>query len=159
MNVPDNLAILQALVKHRVEFVVVGGVAAVLQGAAIMTFDLDIVHERGTANVELLLAALRELDAHYRSRPEMAPSAGHLASPGHQLLMTSCGPLDVLGSVGENRGYSELLPASVVMEIGGLRVMVLDLPAIIRSKEEAGGEKDLAALPLLRRVLSEREKK
>ena len=43
---PDFLAILQTLVVHRVDFVVVGGICAVLHGAPIATFDLDLVHSR-----------------------------------------------------------------------------------------------------------------
>jgi len=41
---PDFFAILEALAAHKVDFIVVGGVAAVLQGAPIATFDLDVVH-------------------------------------------------------------------------------------------------------------------
>ncbi len=42
----DFYSILDALVRHRVDFIVVGGVAAVLEGAPISTFDLDIVYNR-----------------------------------------------------------------------------------------------------------------
>jgi hypothetical protein len=52
------VAILRALVEHHVDFIVVAGVGAVLQGAAIATFDLDVVHSAEAANVERLLAAL-----------------------------------------------------------------------------------------------------
>jgi hypothetical protein len=38
------------LVAHDVEFIVVGGVAAVLQGAPVVTFDLDILHRRTPEN-------------------------------------------------------------------------------------------------------------
>jgi hypothetical protein len=47
---PDFLAILQTLAHHKVEFIVVGGVCAVLQGAPISTFDLDLVHSRASDN-------------------------------------------------------------------------------------------------------------
>src|SRR5882672_5233809 len=57
---------LEVFTHHRVDFVVVGGVAAVLGGAPISTFDLDIVHDRSPANVVRLLGALAELDARYR---------------------------------------------------------------------------------------------
>jgi hypothetical protein len=40
---------LEVLGRHRVRFIVVGGVAAVLGGAPVSTFDLDIVHDRGRA--------------------------------------------------------------------------------------------------------------
>lgn len=71
--------------------------------------------------------------------------------------MTQAGPLDLLGAVTKGRGYADLLGEAVDMEIRpGLRVKVLDLAMIITLKEELGGEKDLASLPVLRRTLEER---
>jgi len=57
---------LEVLARHHVDFIVVGGVAAVLGGAPISTFDLDIVHDRAPTNVARLLSALTDLDARYR---------------------------------------------------------------------------------------------
>jgi hypothetical protein len=156
-----NLAILQTLVDHDVEFLIVGGVAAVLQGAPINTFDLDIVHSTNPANVSRVLAALGELDAIYRAQPDLRlrPAASHLSSPGHQLLLTRLGPLDLLGSIGIGRTYSDLLGHATEMKAGpSLSVRVLDLETQIAIKEEVGGEKDQAALPILRRTLEERRK-
>jgi hypothetical protein len=159
---PEFDRLLGILAKHRVDFIVVGGVGAVLQGAYLSTFDLDIVHSTEPANVARLLAALRELDACYRMQPErlLRPGETHLASPGHQLLMTRFGPLDVLGSIGKGRRYENLLPRAVGMTIcGAVRIQVLDLETQIAVKEEIGQEKDLAALPLLRRTLEELRRK
>ena len=60
----DFFAILGALVAHDMEFIVVGGVCAVLHGAPVMTFDLDVVHHRTPGNIARLQAALEALDAH-----------------------------------------------------------------------------------------------
>ncbi len=149
---------LRTLARHGVEFIVVGGVGATLQGAPLNTYDLDIVHSTEPANVARLLAALRELDACYRLQPErrLQPDESHLTSTGHQLLLTKFGPLDVLGSIGRGRRYSDLLPHTREMEAGeGAHVLVLDLETLIATKEETGQEKDLAALPVLRRTLEE----
>lgn len=62
----DYLAILKTLRHHDVDFVVVGGVCAVLHGAPLATFDLELVHSREPRNLVRLRAALEELDAHYR---------------------------------------------------------------------------------------------
>jgi hypothetical protein len=108
-----------------------------------------------------ILAVLEELDAWYRHHPErrLRPDASHLASPGHQLLMTRCGPFDVLGMIGKGRTYFDLLPLTEEMEVrSGVRVRVLSLEAQIAVKEEVGGEKDAAMLPLLRRTLKESRK-
>lgn len=152
------LAVLRTLADHGVDFIVVGGVAAVLRGAPINTFDLDVVHSTGLENVDRLLAALTELEAFYRFQPElrMRPDASHLGSPGHQLLMTKFGPLDLLGAIGKGRSYAGLLRDSTEFDLGdGVRFRVLGLETQIAVKEEIGGEKDLAALPILRRTLEE----
>jgi hypothetical protein len=157
----DFLAILNTLAGHDVDFIVVGGVAAVLQGAPIATFDLDVVHSREPHNINRLLAALTSLDAIYRELAgrNIKPSRSYLSSPGHQLLMTRFGPLDLLGVIGSKRDYLKLLPEAGVVEISpGLKVRVLGLSAIIKSKEETAGEKDRAVLPTLRRTLEERSK-
>jgi predicted nucleotidyltransferase len=162
MTKPDFGGLLQTLVDRGVDFLVVGGVSAVLQGATLNTFDLDIVHSTEPANIARLLAALRELDAYYRAQPDkrLRPDQTHLSSPGHQLLMTRFGPLDVLGAIGKGRRYQDLLPHASEMTIGGgIRIRVLDLETQIAVKEEIGQEKDLAALPVLRRALEESRRK
>jgi hypothetical protein len=141
-----------------VEFVIVGGVGAALQRAPVTTFDLDVVHRIEPANIVRLLSALQELGAYYRVQPErrLRPNESHLSAPGHQLLMTRFGPLDVLGAIGNGRRYEQLLPHATELEVGtDLRVRVLDLATLIDVKEELGQEKDLAVLPILRRVLEE----
>lgn len=151
-------AILRTLTAHRVEFIVVGGVSAVLQGASLVTFDLDVVHSRAPENLQRLLAALGELDAHYRAQPErrLAPAKSHLETGGHQLLMTRYGPLDLLGEIGSGHGYDDLLHDAVDLELApGVRVHVLGLRRLIEVKRETAGEKDLAVLPVLERTLEE----
>jgi len=157
----DYLAILKTLRSHGVDFVVVGGVCAVLHGAPLATFDLDVVHSREPHNLARLMAALEELDVHYRipGRRDKKPGPSHLASAGHQLLMTRFGPLDLLGTIGQGHDYGQLLHETVELEIGGgLKVRVLSLERLVKTKEETGQEKDKAVLPVLRRLLEERAK-
>ena len=151
-------SVLRTLADHRVDFIVVGGVATVLQGAPISTFDVDVVHSTAPENVVRLSAALAELDAYYRFQPErrLRPDATHLSSPGPQLLMTRFGPLDLLGAIGRGRTFSDLLTHTDELELSGaLRVRVLVLETLIAVKEETGGEKDLAVLPVMRKTLEE----
>jgi hypothetical protein len=152
---------LRALHEGGVDFILVGGLAAVLHGAPVNTFDIDIVHSRDKENIARLLAVLDSLDAVARFQPErrLKPAATHLAASGHVNLMTRFGPLDVLGTIGRDLGYEELLPHTVSMDVGdGLMVHVLDLETLIAVKEELGGEKDRAVLPILRRTLEEKKK-
>jgi len=105
-----------------------------------------------------LLDALGRLDAFFRIQPErrIRPETSHLAGFGHLNLSTRHGPLDLLGTIGRGRGYEDLLPHTVEMDLGeGVRVRVLDLETVIAIKEEVGGEKDLATLPTLKRTLRE----
>jgi hypothetical protein len=150
-------AVFETLARHQVEFSSCRGVAAVLQGAPVSTsLTVEITHSTAPENVARILSALEELDARYRFRPELRAGASHLASPGHQLLLTRLGPLDILGTIGRGRSYSALLPLTDELDAGdGVRIRVLTLEAQIAVKEEVGGEKDAAMLPLLRRTSEE----
>jgi hypothetical protein len=153
------LSILRVLNKHDVQFIVVGGVAAVLQGVPVSTFDLDVVHSTETTNVKRAIAALAELDAFYRSSPErkLRCTPSHLSSPGHQLLLTRFAPLDMLDTIGRGRDYQTLLPETDEIEItNGWSVQVLSLPSLIAVKKETAGEKDKAMLALLHATLDEK---
>ncbi len=149
--------LLSRLVAHDVEFVVVGMTAGVLQGAPVTTIDLDIVHRRTPDNVAKLLAALGELDAVYRhDRRGLRPTESHLVSEGHQLLTTTEGDLDCLGTIDQGRSYEDLLPSTVEMRLAdGQAIRVLSLPALIEAKERSARPKDLAVLPVLRATLDE----
>lgn len=157
----DLEALLRTLSAHGVEFIVVGGVCALLHGAPVATFDLDVVHSQAPANVKRLLMALEEMGAYYRSQParKLRPQETHLAGPGHQLLLTCFGPLDVLGMIGTGRRYEDLLPHTSRLELDqGLTIQLLDLETLIEIKEETATEKDRPVLTLLRRLLEERRK-
>jgi predicted nucleotidyltransferase len=158
---PDFLEILKVLSRHKVEFIIVGGVCAVLHGAPVTTFDLDLVHSRSPENLNRLMSALEDLEAYYRGREDqpLKPRLSHLSSPGHQLLMTKAGPLDILGTIGKGHDYTGLLKHTTEQEVGGLRLRLLDLHALIRIKKETITDKDKATIPILERTLEEKAKK
>ena len=157
MGIADPVEILRRLAAGHVELIVVGMAAGVLRGAPVTTVDLDIVHRRHPDNVARLLRVLGDLDATYRHDPRrLRPAESHLVGPGHQLLVTTCGDLDCLGTVGGGRSYEDLLARAPELDLGnGLVVHVIDLPTLIELKEKAGRPKDLAALPVLRATLAE----
>src|SRR5512137_1229510 len=111
---PQSLTTLLArLAASGTDFLLVGGLAAVAQGAPLSTVDVDVVHRRDPENVDRLLAFLESVDARYRGRPAgqlLRPTRETLLGDGHQLLVTSLGPLDVLGAIEGGLGYAELLP-------------------------------------------------
>ena len=154
--------LLRTLDEHRVELVVIGMGAAVLQGAPAQTFDIDVVHARTAENVQRILSWLRECNGRYRGDPRrLAPTAEHLLGPGHQLLETDHGPIDFMGMVGPAGGlldYPALLGRSVLADLGGFTARLLELEAIVELKRATGRPKDLAALPLLEATLRERRR-
>ena len=158
---PDFLGILRTMVEYGVDFIIVGGVSAVLHGVPITTFDLDLVHSRSSDNIDHLLSALHDLDAFYRGQGErrLTPGAAHLASPGHQLLMTRFGPLDLLGTIGTDRGYEDLVEHTTELSVSGLQLRVLNLETLIQVKDEVGHEKDRVVVPILKRTLEEKSNK
>ena len=149
---------LEVLSRHRVDFIVVGGVAAVLNGAPISTFDLDVVHSRAPDNLDRLMGALSDLDARYRDQTgrDLWPVTALLAGDGHHLMITKHGPLDRLGTIGRGHGYDALIGEVVEQPIGEHRIRLLSLGALIRIKEETARDKDRAVLAILRRTLAER---
>ena len=153
------VATLQALHEGGVDFILVGGLAGVLNGAPIQTYDVDLVYSRETSNLSRLLAALTSIDAIFRIQPQrqLRPAMSHLSASGHLNLLTRYGPLDLLTTIGQNLGYEELLTHSVEMGIAEeIRIRVLDLETLISVKEQLGHEKDLAVLPILRQTLRQR---
>ena len=157
----DFFAILEALHHGGVDFILVGGLAANLDGATAKTFDIDVVHSREAGNLERLLKVLQSMEAVYRIQPErrLRPDLSHVGGRGHLNLVTRYGPLDVLCTIGRGRSYDDLLPHSVEMDVGnGVRIRVLDLETLIAVKEEVGGGKDREVLTNLRATLEEQRK-
>lgn len=155
---PDFYRLIEVLSRHEVDFIVVGGVCAVLLGAPVTTFDLDIVHARDAANRKRLFEALRELDAHYREHlpKRISPTFDSLGSTGHHLLGTRFGPLDVLGSIGEGSDYTRLESHVETIELeDGFELRILDLETLIREKERTQRDKDLGTLRILKAMLQD----
>jgi hypothetical protein len=147
--------ILEILARHNVDFILVGGIAAILEGAPVSTFDLDIMVRSTTEDRDRLLEVLRELNARY------VDPAGRTIFPDRKKMetlrihrfLTDLGPLDVLETIGHGLAYDDLINETAIYQVGGLPVRTLRLGMIIRSKEEANRDKDQATLPILRRTL------
>jgi len=145
--------ILEVLTRHRVDFVVVGGVAAVLHGAPVTTFDLDTLIRVEDRNADRLLDALHELDARFRGHsPTLRPTKRDVLAGGHLLLLSDAGPLDILGFIGMNSRYEDLRQEVVRLTIEDREVEVLGLDELIRQKKALGRAKDEAAVRLLEEV-------
>ena len=148
---------LRILVAHGARFIVVGGVAAILQGSPLTTEDLDIVFLATEDNIQRLLGALRELDAVYvdPAGRRIEPDAGKLRSMKLHLLTTTRGRLDVLRTIGDGLDFEALIPHTLGMPVEELTIQVLGLEKLIETKVQAGRPKDRFQLPYLRQLLAE----
>jgi hypothetical protein len=158
MQVANTRALLGALDRANVAFILVGGTAATLQGSALATFDVHVVHARTQENIERLLAMLESINARYRGRPDLKPTAIHLASTGHNLLLTDLGPFDVLGAIEGGRDYNALLEHSVDIDLQGQSVRILTLDFMLKLKENSADPKDRNSALYLRKAIQEKHR-
>ena len=148
--------LLARLEAEDVDFILVGGMAAVLHGAPITTQDLDIVPLREAGNISRLQRVLADLNARYRGQPSgriIRPTDEALAGAGHNNLMTDLGPIDVLGELAPGQGYDQILPHTTRMTDGSVCLNVISLEKLIEVKTEAGRAKDRLVLPILMKLL------
>lgn len=159
MSTNRFVRIIETLCLHEVRYIVVGGVAAVLQRVPINTMDFDIVHDREPENVQRLLAALAVLGVTYRDdSPNLTPTEADLLSAQSQRLRTGRLDLDIMGTLGEGLAYLDLLPDTDKIEVAGHAVDVLTLEKLIEIKRKLTRPKDRFALIHLEATLEERER-
>ena len=148
--------LLQCLSVAKVEFVIVGGVAAVAHGSARTTQDLDVVYSRDPTNLERLVSALSPHKPYLRGAPPGLPFKFDLQTLRTGLnftLTTSLGWIDLLGEIAGGFTYESLLADSFEIEVLGVRCRLVSLETLIETKRAAGRPKDfesLAELELLR---------
>jgi hypothetical protein len=155
----DPRAIFELLERHEVRYVVIGGVAAILHGAAHVTTDVDVVPQDGRDNLERLSDALKEIHARIRvsGEPDGIPfdhSVESLARVRIWNLQSDLGDLDLTFEPSGTRGYDDLKRDAIVMHLRSGDVPVASLADVIRSKEAADRPRDRAVLPGLRALLS-----
>ena len=146
---PRLVRIAELLRKHRVEFIVLGGHAAVLHGVPLATYDVDLCYRRTSENLERLAHALTEIKPTLRGAPPDLPfrlDAQSLALGANFTFNTDFGPLDLLGWVEPLGTYDNLLPQSESMKLGSLEVSVIGLHDLILIKRHINRPKDQVAL-------------
>lgn len=157
----DLTRLIKGLAEARIEFILVGGLAAVAQGAPITTFDVDIVHRQTSDNIGRILSFLQSINA-YQRRPDdkiLRPTEADLAGKGHVLLRTHFGPLDILAAIEEGKTYEQLLPSSIKIEFYGYEIYVLSLDTIAELKRKSKDLKDQYRVPILEEALRQGKKR
>jgi hypothetical protein len=160
--VVDLAQIIPPLVRAKVDFILIGGMAAILHGSARVTFDVDLVYSRTDENIERLAAALASYSPYLRDAPRDLPFAWDAKTIRNGLnftLTTSLGDIDLFGEIADGESYQDLLKHSFGVEAFGVRFRCVDLPTLIRIKEAAGRTKDRDAIAELRVLLEETAKK
>ena len=156
----DFRALIEALSKAEVEFVLVGGVAATLHGSARLTQDVDVVYSRASGNLARIVRALGPLQPYLRGAPAGLPfhlDEQTLAAGLNFTLTTSAGDIDLLGEIAGVGNYEALVRHTIAVELFGLRCLCLDLPTLIAAKIALGRPRDLETAAELRAILSERD--
>lgn len=148
----DFERIIEVLAKWKVDHVVIGGVAVILQGGNLeRTLDLDVTPSRDPKNKRRLAKALRDLEAELRTeRPgeTVGIPLDERTFEGITTMtfMTRLGPFDVCFEPDGTDGYTDLIRDALIIDVDGVPVRVASMADIIRSKRATGREKDAAHL-------------
>lgn len=158
----DPLKVLSTLDRHRVRFVLIGGLAGRLWGSPTVTNDIDLCYARDDENLVRLARALRELGARLRGVPEdvrfrVEPET--LVAGDHFTFATEAGNVDCLGNPAGSAGYDDLVRAAERMEMGGQTIEVAAIEDLIRMKLAAGRPKDRIEVEVLGAVQEELERR
>jgi hypothetical protein len=150
----DPRALFAVLDAHRVDYVLIGGLGAVLHGSSLTTLDADLLPDMAQENLVRLAAALRDLDARLRvaGEPDGIPFDPHPAlirSMRCLTMRTRVGDVDLTIEPAALGDYEAVNSTSIGVLVDGVEVRVAALDDIIRSKEAAGRPKDALGLPYL----------
>lgn len=145
----DLKQLLERLLDAEIEFVIVGGFAAVLHGSTLVTRDLDVCTQLTDINVEKLRGILADLAPVHRS------AGGRLSfltnpDPGVPVkdlyLETKAGAIDLLTSITGVGDFERVRARAIDVELFGRRCLVMSLLDLIAAKRAMGRDRDLLAV-------------
>jgi len=143
-------ALIAALNAHEVKYVIVGGFAAVLQGARYITQDVDFCYARDAENLSRLLQALEPFHPVIRTNPNVPFNLPTLQEHPNFTLETEVGELDLLAAIDGLGDYSEVASHADLFQVRGQSCQVLSLEGLIRAKSVLQRRKDVQLLEELR---------
>lgn len=136
--------LLERLHAERVEFVIIGGVAAMLNGSTLPTKDLDVCCDMTEENMARFVAAIAPLNAIVRGDPRKlrVPLDPKLLTRINTLISTTSLGVDMLSEVEPIGRYDAVLKHSFLTEVEGKPTRVLNIDALIAVKRKANRLKD-----------------
>ncbi|MFA5291625.1 MAG: nucleotidyltransferase [Phycisphaerae bacterium] len=145
----DFFSLLKKLSRNKVDYVVIGGFACIAHGCTYVTQDIDICLDFDADNLLRLQKALADLHPVHRMTPKKLKL--HLTKENYKqfknlYLDTDMGQLDCISFVEGAGDFRQVKNKSVTIEINKIRVLVLNIDAIIESKKTLNREKDIPAL-------------
>lgn len=153
-NLPSHTpsTLLRALVESDVDFVIVGGMAVILQAMPRFTKDLDICYSPAKENLDALGRVLLAHDARLRGIDEdvpFVPDGRTLRGTQILCLTTSAGDIDLLVEPSGGPSYELLRRRADVMELVGHPVRVASIEDLIAMKRAASRPQDLTDIEAL----------
>jgi hypothetical protein len=151
----QNLSeLMHRLVEARVEFVLVGGFAAVAHGATLVTRDVDICCRFAEQNLMRIQRALQDLHPVHRSRPDLplALSSEQCSRLKNLYLSTDLGNLDCLSQVLGVGDFETVLSRSIAVQLPFGSCRILKLEALICAKEAMGRDHDHITVRQLKEI-------
>jgi hypothetical protein len=149
----DPYAVLKALDRHRVRYVVIGAFARVIHGTEELTHGIDIVPSTRPENLRRLEEALRDLEAEREDGRELWLDDSALREPV-TALRTVAGELKIIREPEGTRGYDDLRRAARREPLGqGVRPSVASPGDLARMLAALGQEEDRTRLYMIRRVI------
>jgi hypothetical protein len=148
----DPYAILEALERERVSYILIGGLARVIEGSDELTSGVDLTPSTRPENLQRLEVALRSLDAHQTDGRDL--SLAEVDTTPLLALESEHGEINVVPSPDGTRGYDDLRRAVRREPIGrGLRVSVASPGDLVRMLSALGREQDALRIETMQRVV------
>jgi len=146
--------LVRRLITSEVEFVLVGGFAAVAHGVTLVTRDVDICCRFTEANLMRVQRAFADLHPVHRSRADMPLqlTTEQCASLRNLHLKTDLGVVDCLGEVLGVGDFEAALRESVEVELPYGKCRILDIDALIRAKEAMNRDHDIITVKYLKEI-------
>ena len=156
----NTLALIKRLHDGGVEFIIIGGVAAIAYGGSTTTDDLDVCAPLSHENAIRIIRSLDDLHPRWRTRPDLPviqADSPHLRNLKNMYLLTDLGKIDILSELPGVCSCTELTRRCVEVDFEGTRCRMVDLETLIEAKRVANRDKDRATLKHLEVIKKHRD--